>query len=555
MKIFSSIKKMIIIETPKKKAGRISSCILIAVLIFIAFPAWSANYYIAQSAAGSGNASSCANAKAYTWDWTTGASVADGDTVYVCGTITGSADYNSYGLTIPKGGASTPITLKFCKDGEANCGTGNQGKFSSKYWSLYGAIHADYKNYITIDGNGVGIVENTNNGDLLTYHNANAHGVYIIGGSNIEVKNLIIQNLYVKKYLDAGDYSVSETGIISLNGNNISIHDNTINNAATGINYQWTSAGNYSNVNIYNNTISDCNWGIAFPGGAGKSTTTLTGISIYNNDISIGAQWTSPTDVYHHNGIFAWADQGNPATMTNVSIYNNYIHGPSVLPDRYNVAAANLGTGFIFIQYAYVSGLKIYNNLMAGITDDIGNGNIYLEYIRLSDVLIANNTMAGLGNASRCIGIVPYTNVTAIVKNNICYGAAVGIWADNTIGGSVALTIDNNDYYGLTTIGSTPTNYNTLAAWQTRLGGGCTGTPPNATPTGRECNSLTSNPDLSAVYTKKSTSPTKDKGASMSAYFTTDKAGISRPRGYGWDIGAYEYDRSEPPVNLRINVQ
>jgi hypothetical protein len=552
MKVFSSIKKMISIESPKKKAGRISICILITALIFIAFPAWSADYYIAQSAAGSRNGSSCANAKAYTWDWTS-PNVTDGDTVYVCGTITGSADHDSASLVIPKSGTSAPITVKFCKDGEANCGTGNTGKFSSKYWSLYGAIYSASKNYITIDGNG-GIIENTDNGDLKTYHVRYSPGVYLDGGNNLEVKNLTIRNLYIKKYMDAGDYTVSSFGIAVYNGSNVSIHNNTVNNAASGINYVWNSVGNYSTVAIYNNTITDCNWGIAFPGGAGSSATTLTDISIYNNDIAIGAQWTSPSDKYHHNGMIAWSDQSNPGTITNAHIYNNYVHGPTTLPGGYTNPTDVLGTGFVFIQYTYATGIKIYNNLFAGETSDVGNGYIYLEYIRATGTEIYNNTIIGFGNAGRCIGFISNIDATVTIKNNICSGTGLGIDARQGVGNhTVTVVADNNLYYGITRLGvsNDPTYHDTLAAWQTYLGG-CPGT-------GRECNSIITNPDLNANYTPKVTSPVVGKGVNLTSRRITalnsDKGGVARPSNEAWDMGAYAYgyNKPKPPLNLRIN--
>jgi hypothetical protein len=46
-------------------------------------------------------------------------------------------------------------------------------------------------------------------------------------------------------------------------------------------------------------------------------------------------------------------------------------------------------------------------------------------------------------------------------------------------------------------------------------------------------------------------SPAKDKGLTLTG-FADDKDGIDRPHGYGWDIGAYEYNVPEPPRDLKI---
>src|SRR5271157_1591702 len=74
------------------------------------------NIYVAQSASGSANGSTCANAYAYTFfnnggNWGSGSSqIGPGTTVHLCGTITGSA-----GATIltflGNGSNGNPITL------------------------------------------------------------------------------------------------------------------------------------------------------------------------------------------------------------------------------------------------------------------------------------------------------------------------------------------------------------------------------------------------------------------------------------------------------------
>lgn len=65
-------------------------------------------------------------------------------------------------------------------------------------------------------------------------------------------------------------------------------------------------------------------------------------------------------------------------------------------------------------------------------------------------------------------------------------------------------------------------------------------------------------PQLDANYVPTSSDTiARDRGISMSAYFTADKLGTPRPQGSAWDIGAFEYSSSgtsalSPPTNLRI---
>lgn len=45
-----------------------------------------------------------------------------------------------------------------------------------------------------------------------------------------------------------------------------------------------------------------------------------------------------------------------------------------------------------------------------------------------------------------------------------------------------------------------------------------------------------------------------DRGTSLASYFTTDKAGLTRPQGAAWDIGAFEFASTGPVTNAAISV-
>ncbi len=56
--------------------------------------------------------------------------------------------------------------------------------------------------------------------------------------------------------------------------------------------------------------------------------------------------------------------------------------------------------------------------------------------------------------------------------------------------------------------------------------------------------------DFSLDFTVQQGSPVINAGVNLAGIVDFDKAGVSRPQGHGWDIGAYEYTSSEPCLTL-----
>ena len=514
MQLFSTTKiKMVNIITFKEKIGRISICFLISVLIFIARTGWATNYYIAQSASGIGDGTSCANARANTWDWS---GVTSDDTVYICGSISSQVVIGASGTY------GHPVTLKFCKDMEASCGTGNQGKLSTAVFPALGAIYNSGKSYLTIDGNNVGVIENTNNGDLLTYHN-NSVGIYS-NGDNVEIKNLTIQNIYVKVYNSEAAGMAIDGGGMALYGSNVSAHHNVITMAPSGITHINTSGATKSNISLHHNITYDTNWGIQAAVGVAGSISDS--VYIYNNDITLTDAWTISTEPswYHHNGSYCFSGDGL-GLITNLSFYNNYIHSLTS-----HVWAAS---GFIHADYG-IKSIRVYNNLLVG---DV-NGSPSPAFIFVNNggttnavIDIYNNTIIGINSTRGIMLDTPGTGTKLTTKNNIIKGVTIGVQV--TSPGNVTIDSDNNSFYNNSYVAYAGAYYTTLANWQTYLGG-CPGS-------NNDCNSITSNPDLNSDYTEKPISPTRDAGTPLSSVFTTDIIGITRPQGTAWDIGAYEY--------------
>ena len=106
--------------------------------------------YIAQTAQGSGNGTSAANAYAVSWfntagNWGSGSSqISPGDTVHLCGTITSV-------LTIQASGTASAQTTIYFESG-ANITVPSFPQYINS-----GQINGNGKSYYTIDGGGHGL--------------------------------------------------------------------------------------------------------------------------------------------------------------------------------------------------------------------------------------------------------------------------------------------------------------------------------------------------------------------------------------------------------------
>ena len=480
------------------------------------------NIYIAQSASGSNSGADCANAHSVTWFNTSGnwanskqsGKIGPGDTAHLCGII-------STNLTAQASGSDgAPITVLF----------ESGAKLSKAAWGDFGnsAIYSSNKNYIIIDGGVNGVIEATDNGTAFA-NQQQSTGVSLYTCNYCEVSNLTVRGMY-QRTPDSGDANNYGNGIKFSGGNNNIIHHNTIIDANNGIYYTAPGSSSTINIKIYNNTISRFSNGIIF--GSGYTNAIGDNVEIYNNDISDGFVWdgifTGCTgDCWFHNdGIQVWAVHSG-SSITNLKVYNNYIHG-------------DLGehiTAWIFTE-GYISGQQIYNNILTAISGSSPtNGFIYIkgystDSISGSNAKIYNNTIVSHGGA---IGVDLGNAKNADIKNNIFYDTSTGIFVTSAVGlgssnNNIFYSLSNNQMYYVT-------GFYTFANWQSQLG--------------FDQNSSTGDPlfvNISGYdFHAQNNSPTKDVGTTL-ALFTTDKDGIFRPQGSAWDIGAYEYVGSTAPV-------
>ena len=212
---------------------------------------------------------------------------------------------------------------------------------------------------------------------------------------------------------------------------------------------------------------------------------------VYNNTFYNAVKKTTG-DPGWGKGIYASGDgdaQGNGKNITSLLIYNNLIYKCQ-------------GEGISFTANdGSVTGVKIWNNTIVGNAGGI-SAKAYSGKsisIELKNNLIANNT-AGI----YCDG-----NVTFSISNYNCiYGGAGSLLR---YGGS----------------------YRTWSYWQNTLH--------------FDGNGKNVDPSLNSAYRPDSSGdPVVNAGTSLSAYFTIDRIGTSRPQGASWDMGAYEYIGTGP---------
>lgn len=453
------------------------------------------NIYVAQNATGADSGAGCSNAHSAAWfnnpaNWAGGASqIRPGTTVHLCGTFTGAT--GSTMLTVAGNGSpGSPITILF----EANA------RLTSPAWNWNGAIYLNGNRYIAIDGGTSGIIENTANGTSKQYHQA-SNGIAVISCNDIEIKNLTIQNIYVNEgnVSSASDTAGASTRNIEIEGDNtnISIHDNRLNNARSGV--SAALAKGFTGLHIYNNTLSDHAWGIM--AGEGSGGFTGSDFQIYGNTITNWTNWQWPTATYHTDGIIVYVSNGSSLL---VNIYNNYIYGS---------LGAGSPTAFIFCTYGSTApGVRcnIFNNLLVS----SGGQAIWIQDGQAGNNIF-NNTMLGSGV------MINVATSRVSFKNNVVSGYRA-LSSYNNLSTQITAS-DNNVFYKLNSKGywfsyNDGRGYYNWGQWRAL---------------GFDANSSTADPRLNASYEPQAGSSAIGRGSNLSSVglvaLNWDKAGVPRP--------------------------
>lgn len=526
-----------------------SAALLILGILMTANPALAsiANVYIAQSAAGTQDGSSCANAFAATFfntagNWGSGSSqIGAGTIVHICGTWTGAA--NSTLLTFLGDGANgNVITLLF------EPGALMQAPYFQR---AGGAINLNGHSHILIDGgvicgivNGVevpvnqcnGTIQNTDDGTNLTYQQ-NSSAIY--GGSGINASDIEIRNLVTKLYTRVDSHNNSHAadgaGVFAIwfdhaGLTNVNIHHCNIQHDSEAITIDF-EGHNLSGITMANNYVNDMHWGLVIAGAS--NNTTATGIVLHDNEITNWSNWVSPSTTFHGNGImlFNASCTGCSIGDANSLIYNNYVHG-----DLTGGFSGSSPTAMISPQ-DNTQGFQIFNNLVVDTCSGAGYScgpAIWMLGPNSVNMSVYNNTIVNTGNGGAGLWAGSYSGTNGIIaKNNVFSGVAYPFYVNDN--SWTELTTDYNDAYGTTdwicvNTGAGPPSCLTLSQYQSQHSG--------------DLHSSTGNPNLTSSYKLDSGSAAVGLGTNLTSLGITalnkDAAGSGRPSSGAWDAGAYQ---------------
>ncbi len=496
--------------------------------------------------------------KAYPIAWTNtstnwgkaGTQIGVGSTVHLCGTINMPA--GAAGLIVQGSGTATqPITILFEPNailqspvfgGQVNC-------YSAS--TCLAAISIVLHNFIIIDGGTNGIIQNTANGTNLAYQQTSV-GVDAYG-SNIIIRNLKIQNIYINDPASTSTAGASTADIAIPRGStNVTVCNSTLNNSRYGISVNgnggappsWPLPSCSSNsfptgFNVFGNTLVDHAWFIT-PGGLDNEI-----VNLFNNDISNDLNWVTAADTYHTDGILA-----DSADSTEIVLYlfNNYFHD------------GLFGTAQAYCTYyAALGGCRMYafNNVMTypltGTThggEVLGNRGISL-YVGAGTTnptqegtsYFYNNTFANGGHSIEIASDGDY----GAIANNLVAGNGVstnGFLFNNYGLHTLPQALAACDYNLLWNLNKTPYTSNVamngakawnLATWHSI--------------SGFDAHTVTGNPNLNSSYIPQTGSPAIGAGKNLTSLCQStpgltalcfDKNGKPRPSIGAWDIGAYE---------------
>ena len=544
---------------------RFSFCFLAAGVLAVMAPVFgvasATNVYIAQTAAGSADGSSCANAYAVTFfnssgNWGSGGSqIGPGTTVHLCGTISSPI------WALGSGSSGSPVTILF-EPGAIMSNTGTA-------WNAQSPITLDGQSYITINGgtaNAGGSSVNlqaTGNGSGLSTQLA-VLGIHMNGSHDVEIKDFGCANLYIHSSASDSTIGSDSSACVYANpqGVNISIHDSTFHDNQDGVLFSVTGTGtNMSqlyNMNMYNmdhTLFTSCN-------ASGSS-----GWLVHDNQWHDYANWDTTANSYHHDGWLMNINTGQ--TCDQIYFYNNLISGDF---------GANNTSPLFFDQNggtaAFVDNTYIFNNVFLNTNTTGANG-----WSNGLNVVAAPGPIRWWNNTVICPAVgglgLQLTGNNMDVRNNVESGCAEFFDTSNGTTAKIS-AMDYNYYAALVTSGNSAFSLLSstsaagslsvqFAAWQALIQGILPGAESHS--------GDSAGAGLNANGTVQTGSPVIHAGVNLcngmisctgplAALLNGTSAGntitpVARPINGAWDIGAYVYSGSgtAPPTNLLVAGQ
>jgi hypothetical protein len=551
----------------------VSLIALTGFLVLSATTATAATHYVSQNGGGFSGGSACNGQSTMSVGASNGTTYGAGDVVYLCGVIGTSVNFNG------SGSSGNPVTLKFdsgarisvpfCNtvcltlgnsswvvvDGGTACGPGSSCSVSET------ANRSGYPANIT------GMIEATAAGSPPLANQIQVTRGITSSGSNIEIKNLIIRNLYQHTtFSDTTGSSDDSTGWGVINCTGCSLHDSTMHDMACP--FCKLAGPNGSFFNIYQNYFDRYNWGI---GEGSDPNMTATDWYIHDNHFGSTANWDEANNNYHHNHIIIQNGSDSPgAVFTRFFIYNNLFDG--------QVGANN--TGIIFWDHGPVTNTWVYNNVF----NNYGNTNPVSNAVQQgsagagSSINVLNNTFIdAIGSNAAVQGCLIVQGTGQLIENNLFNYCQQFVYFQYGTGTSTIprpKVMDYNLYGNSSNTSHVFTSdgngfFPTLALWQKF--------------TGLEAHSVykSSGVGVNNDASLQSSSMAINSGANLSSLcaqdanlqalcFDTSAGGIrtptQRPASGGWTIGAFNAggsggasgapppNRPAPPTNLGATI-
>lgn len=348
-------------------------------------------------------------------------------------------------------------------------------------------------------------------------------------------------------------------------------------------------AGSSGNPTIIKRNASDTVWLI--PAAASDNVVTFGSGDSY---IRLDGLSLSATNVTGGQNAVKITDGANNIEIINCPQIGHVMDGHGIL-----ISEGSGGTGGILlsnnvvsdIRYisgsdnhiVYVSGLvtnvTIKNNALH--TGSMANSHVVHCFGgQYSDVEVSGNT---IHSAQRGIGFYTATNSSSLAYNNVIYSNVNGIritfnaggvrllnntvWKNTQHGieiGSTALTNEvvnnvtvSNSNRGLSiasgTAVTTVTNNLIVDNVLGNLSNSDSDTVLSGNITDNAADPALTDPE-NGDFTIGTSSAARNAGISLSATFTIDKAGTSRPQESVWDIGAFEFPAAAPNVTVSIEA-